>query len=70
MATLDRMPPASRDTVSTLIEDFAAWRPIGAATELHAGPGIVDDPPRLIRSWRLRAASPSRDIKRAPRELR
>lgn len=59
-----------RDTSTTLIEDCAAWRPIGAATDLHAGPAIIDGPRRLIRSSRLRAASPPRDTKRAPRALR
>src|SRR3954469_11724055 len=70
MTTLDRMLPATCDTVATLIEGCAAAGPIRAATDRHAAPAIVDDPPRLIRSRRLRAASPLRDIERSPRDLR
>jgi hypothetical protein len=69
MTTLDRMPPATRDTVTTLIVACADADAIGAATDPHAGRAIVDDPPILIRSRRRRDASLLRDGKRASREL-
>jgi hypothetical protein len=62
--------PATRDTVATLIEGSAAADPARAATDRHARLAVVDAPPRLIRSRRLRAASLLRDMRRPPRDLR
>jgi hypothetical protein len=64
------MLPATRDTVTTLIERCTAADSIRAATDRHADPAVVDDPPRLIRSWRLRAASLLQETGRRPRDLR
>jgi hypothetical protein len=69
MTTLERMPSAARDTVTTFIVGCVAAGAIGATTDRQACRAIVDDRPRLIRSWRLRAASLLRDGERAPREL-
>src|SRR5689334_4348497 len=65
MTTLDRMPPATRDTIAALIERCPSAGPVGAATDGRAGSAIVEDPSIRTGSLRPRAASLPPDRKRA-----